>query len=461
MQSFEHLDQHFKGLNTYSSPVAPHAFETIMMKRAKRKKPFLFWLKNNSLGIAGAICILGLSYFTFLKNKENSSLVATESVSVNSNTPNQNTDNDPEKIVAASIPVLLSKKVETKITAFKANKLNTELENEVTNSSVTDIPLVSDISKVDEKVSTINIIPENTLAIATEPTVPVRKLMILDKLKLNTSLLNQTLMPKLKLGINDKCPSFSSGSDKTWYVDAWVSPDYASRSLKARSNNIETEQLATSRNTNEKFQFAGSGGIKASLVMKSGLSLRLGFMYSHIWEYFDFKNPSETQVTRTVVHDTLIEVLPGGGTKITITDRTVILTLNGERIVKYNNYYKMYDIPLQVGYEFGRDKSQRYSVNLGMNINISTAYRGKTIDENVKPVEFTTGTSRAADFYQNSVGLSFYASVAMYKRINDRWQFVAEPNMRYMLGSLTKDTYELSHRYTTFGLNLGLRYKIN
>jgi hypothetical protein len=118
MQSFEHLDQHFNSLNTYSSPVAPHAFETIMMKRAKRKKPFIFWLNNYSVGIVGTICILGLSYFTFIKKETTS----TESISTtivsstaSSNSPQKNSSSNAEKIVALSSTAIATKSKEAKV----------------------------------------------------------------------------------------------------------------------------------------------------------------------------------------------------------------------------------------------------------------------------------------------------------------------------------------------------------
>ncbi len=475
MQSFEHMDLPFKSLNTYSVPVAPHSFETIMMKRAKRKKPFLFWLDEHKYHLGAALFLLSISFFTFVKMNTNSTIKNTDTVALSplfsTSTPPSNNQNSNTKniVIATTTGTAPSKEIKKSINngtkvnvAPKKTNGNDHINNIVTSTiESSNAVTTSDISST--AVPQINEIESSTISNSNkelttkEPIETPRKLLILDKLNLDNHLLEQKMTPHLLLGGKDKCPSFSSNSAKTWYVDAWISPDYAIRSIKERSNNSEYIALAASRNTNEKFQFAGSGGIKASLVMKSGLSLRLGFMYSHIWEYFDFKNPGETQ--RKV--DTVVTVIINGPGDTTFRKDVRVVTLIGERIVKNNNYYKLYDIPLQVGYEFGRDKSQRYSVNLGMNINISAAYRGKTLDENGRPIDFSTGNDKKADYYQNSVGLSFYASVAMYKRINDNWQFVVEPNMRYMLGSLTKDTYELSHRYTTFGLNLGLRYKIN
>jgi len=123
------------------------------------------------------------------------------------------------------------------------------------------------------------------------------------------------------------------------------------------------------------------------------------------------------------------------------------------------NTYTYVDIPLLFSYEMSGFGPFYYNVNAGVLFNMTFDGQGKFISPEGSIVDFTRGTTTSYIAYEKTVGTSLYASFGMHYVINDLFDFVIEPNIRYSLGPLTTNNYPLDEKYTTVGLITGLRYK--
>ena len=65
-----------------------------------------------------------------------------------------------------------------------------------------------------------------------------------------------------------------------------------------------------------------------------------------------------------------------------------------------------------------------------------------------------------ASIYKKNVGLSIIGSFGLNYKINDRFMILAEPSIRYYVGSIASSSYALTHKYMQVGLIAGIRYRI-
>ena len=244
----------------------------------------------------------------------------------------------------------------------------------------------------------------------------------------------------------DGCPTFGSkkGGRPVLYIDAYVAPEYASRSLKA--NSTEYTEYRNSRDTIETSQYAFSAGTRATAMFGNGFLLRGGIVYAQTNEKFQ----RDSFFTGNIRY--VIDKNPTTGqldtAKIIITDGIV-------RSTRYN-HYRSFDFTIQGGYEFGLTENLTIGLNAGANFNIKTGQKATVLGQDMLPLVISKNNT----IYQTSVGTSLVGSVAAYYRLNYKWQLMVEPQFRYYLNPITKSDYGLRQSYSNAGLNIGLRYRL-
>jgi hypothetical protein len=248
------------------------------------------------------------------------------------------------------------------------------------------------------------------------------------------------------MGPEINCPNFNLRKPSRWYIDIWGSPDYALRKLY--NNQGENTSYANARDSVERSWYAFSAGARVSVVLESGVAVRAGLNYLQNNEVFDYKKPGEVRtitITETVKQ-------PNG---TTITSTRTENQYGTYQLKKYNRYRSI-DLPIQLGYEFGR-MPWSYSVNGGINFNLTSWRKAEILNPALLPFD---ASKKDANVFKSNVGASLYASFAAYYDWKDYTQLFVEPYIRHFLSPITTKDYLLEQRYTDLGLKLGIRWRL-
>jgi len=226
------------------------------------------------------------------------------------------------------------------------------------------------------------------------------------------------------------------------YLDFYFAPEISKRTIEPVYPN--SKDYADRRNADEKFVRSHSMGVRGSYVLKNGLAFRTGFNYSEIKERFNFV--SETQLIQIIRKD-------DKGNPIDTVHQEVDIVEN------IYNYYKFYDLPFVLGYEIDLADFV-FSVNGGVSVNLMTKRSGFIYEPNSKEkFDLIEGSLEGNQFFKNNVGMSLVGSFGLNYKMSRGLMLLAEPSVRYYLGSITTDKYPLKQNYIQFGLIAGLRYQ--
>ncbi len=236
------------------------------------------------------------------------------------------------------------------------------------------------------------------------------------------------------------CYSFAGGRIKyDYYVDAFIAPEYVSRTLTARTT--EDENYRQRRDDTEATLYGLSGGVRLSIVTRRGLALRTGIVYNRTLERFNLEKEGDTRIVQIVQAGTM-------DTITTIETGTTILR-------SYNRYHSI-DIPLLLGYEIDLGKFN-FSINSGVYFNIFARQKGKILSQSDEPEFITSNNPQRINAFEKDLGISIYGSVGLTYQIRSNLQLLVEPNLRYQLKPITLETYPLEQQYINVGLLLGVR----
>lgn len=267
-----------------------------------------------------------------------------------------------------------------------------------------------------------------------------------DIMYLPNELISLTANP-LPLGAlpDPKCAKFGNGSfGFDAYLDWYISPDYAFRSLKAKD--VEYLDDAAQRDKTEGYLYAYSTGIRFSAVAENGLAFRSGIAYSQINEKFDYLSGNETRISIKNVFDADGNV---------ISSDTTLQT--GTHVKTSYNRYRMIDIPLIAGYEVDT-KNFVYSMNAGVYLNLLFTQKGDFIHEG-RPTNFTSNRSDSYRAFKDKLGFSLFGSFGFNYKLSKNMQILIEPHVRYHLNPVNTKEYPIEQRYLTAGLITGVRFK--
>jgi hypothetical protein len=236
----------------------------------------------------------------------------------------------------------------------------------------------------------------------------------------------------------EDCPGSASGNN--YYIEAYVSPDYAFKSYSDTANSA----LVQKRKESLHFQSAFSAGIRYTRVFSNGMSIRAGFNYSQINEKFSYAQDNVVQMVYVIN--------PAG-------DTTDSYYVRGTRFKNSYNHYRTIDVPVVVGYEMGNGNFHA-NINAGVMVNIYSWQKGETLDNNGTPVSITTGKDDNPYQYKTNVGVGFTSAVSLYYKFSERFHLLAEPYLRYNFSPMSRETISIQEKFTTIGLRLGIRMDI-
>jgi hypothetical protein len=215
-----------------------------------------------------------------------------------------------------------------------------------------------------------------------------------------------------------------------------------------KTKGTEPANYAKSRGDSEKYVLGGDIGFWYNPVHRSGFGIRTGLHASRYIENLNITNAFEEryQVNVVQVKDAQGQV---------IKTETVTTLVRGRHVQKYYNHFTAIDIPLQVGFEFLKQRNNQYFAYVGGLLNLHFWSNGDILDPSGKVISFP----EKEDIYRNQTGLSLLGHIGMRHRIANNWWLTAALQSNYTMGDVTQKTNPLSQKNLKAGLQVGLRYQ--
>ncbi len=454
-------------LNNYSSPVPKGLWEKIIDD--KDQKPKFFWWKYNAGWIlALSFIVIVSSIYVAINYHLNNTIIENKSTHNSSTQPLSTTTKSESEIhnksnTTAQLPNIaeitdkqvhtLSNTSDTENFSFSKNKrFIAKLEKRAANQSKINTPKNIFTSQQLLNNSTDELPIDNSFSLTSKQYSPENIISfpnnnIYRKNNLHWPPLN--LKNILGIGSND-CPSVNGNPKSDVYVEAYISPDYSGKSLYG--NGLSAAYLQKKDST-EKMSVGFSAGVRLSKTIGDHFIIKAGFQYAQINERFAERKINQTQTTTVIISRTLVR--PQGDT--TINDTTSVTQI-GYRTIKNMNHYKNVEIPISVGYEFGKpDDKWKFAVNGGAILNIASWFNGYTIDTAMNII--SANSKGVNGFYKTAVGLNLFGSVSIIRNISEKMDVFAEPYFRYGLNNTTSSA-GFSQKFNTIGIQLGVRMKL-
>ncbi|GGH82966.1 opacity protein-like surface antigen [Filimonas zeae] len=246
-----------------------------------------------------------------------------------------------------------------------------------------------------------------------------------------------------------RCPPVRNTVPSDLFIEAYASPDKVFRQSSA---NYGSDGYTAKRDTMLSLRTSFTAGVRLSKALTENLLLKAGLQYSQINENFHYRLENERK-TVTVVTTHTISNSPGD--TIVVRDTTTYEQIGYiEKRVK--NRYRSIDIPVLLSYEWGNSQ-WRFAVNAGPVINLRSWYSGELPDTS----SIVNGVKGTSEVFRKNIGLGAYAGVSIIKTINENMDLFAEPWLRYNFSDMTQNGQAFNQKFTTTGLSLGIRYRLN
>lgn len=246
-----------------------------------------------------------------------------------------------------------------------------------------------------------------------------------------------------------RCPPVRNTVPSDLFIEAYASPDKVFRQSSA--NNGANDYTAK-RDTMLSLRTSFTAGVRISKALTENLLLKAGLQYSQINENFHYRLENERK-TVTVVTTHTITNSPGD--TVVVRDTTTYEQI-GYIEKRIKNRYRSIDIPVLLSYEWGNSQ-WRFAVNGGPVINLRSWYSGE-IPDTSSQLSSVKGTS---EVFKKNIGLGAHLGLSVIKTINDNMDLFAEPWVRYNFSDMTQKGQAFSQKFTTTGLSLGIRYRLN
>lgn len=238
------------------------------------------------------------------------------------------------------------------------------------------------------------------------------------------------------------------------YLEFYASPDNVFRKFK--DNNNSYGKYISKRQSVERSYLSFSAGMLMAVPVFNRWWLKSGVNYSQINERLHYVNNNYQTSVSVITSRTVVR---GVGDTVRISDTTQVAT-TGKHVKQSLNTYRMLDIPVILGYEFGMGEKIKVNVNAGGIINLHSWYSGIILDTTYAPVVISSAKTAGVSAWKTNLGVALYGSVALSTALNDRTEVSLEPYIRYYLKPVNKDASVLTQQYRTTGLIFGIRYQL-
>lgn len=243
------------------------------------------------------------------------------------------------------------------------------------------------------------------------------------------------------------CPGSNPNTD--WYIEPFAGPIYG---FKKITNNTATSTYLQQKDSSESMQIGYAAGVNIVKPISEHFVLKTGVWVSQINERFSYKTENEIKTTTVV---TVRNIIRAPGDTLRISDTSSVQQIGYKNTV-VGNRYKTLDIPVIIGYEFGKG-SLKFGINAGVIVNVKHGFEGAVYDSSLTAITVNKETNNV---YKTNIGLGLYAGFRIAKDLNDKTQLFIEPHFRYNLSNMTTPNTSFNQKINVTGVNIGLRIKI-
>ena len=243
------------------------------------------------------------------------------------------------------------------------------------------------------------------------------------------------------------CPGSNPNTD--WYIEPFSGPIIG---FKKVTNNTATAAYLQQKDSSENMRIGYTAGVNIVKPISEHFVLKTGVWVSQINERFSYKTENEIKTTTVV---TVRNIIRAPGDTLRISDTSSVQQIGYKNTV-VGNHYKTLDIPVVIGYEFGKG-SLKFGINAGVIVNVKHGFEGAVYDSSLTAININKETNNV---YKTNIGLGLYAGFRVAKDINDKTQLFIEPHFRYNLSNMTTPNTSFNQKINVTGVNIGLRIKI-
>lgn len=451
-------------LKDHSAPVPPGLWEKIKPDEKDDRKGF-FLPRINTLGrymialaLLGAFAVGGYLYFgkpaTTIQNQQHAqeqSVAGNKSISNNTQNPNptvqnntllnNNTTNEPNN----NNELALSAQITPNNTVYKQAQ-----STDINYNNYNGLPasqMQASLTQEESADSRFNLL--SAAPVFSDKNSLLYDMKDLKNLELMNAVAHTRRVPNMLV-----CPSVRSGRyvNPDWYVEMYASPDLA---FKSEQNVSATPQYMQRKDSSESSQIGFSVGVRLVKPFSDNLVLKAGLQYGQVNQQFAYRSENEIKTTTVV---TQRQIIRGPGDTVLVSDTSVLRQI-GYRNNTVTNHFRTIDVPITIGYQFGRDEDDfRVGVNAGVIFNLSSWYQGVVLDKSLATVPIDKASTNV---YKSNIGMGLYTSLSFMKRLGENSQLFFEPYFRYNLSNITTDQASYSQKFNVGGLAIGLRYNLN
>jgi hypothetical protein len=252
----------------------------------------------------------------------------------------------------------------------------------------------------------------------------------------------------IKNSLNSKPDLLTSNRRKDWSaaVNLQGSISFVQRELVVKDS--FSYELLNSRKRTERELEAYQFGLGFTLQHRSGFNFSTGLNFTQINERFQLK----TSVVKVdTVYDVKYLVINLSNDTVPIYGEVPFETKTTYQKAYYNKY-RMFDVPLLVGY---RHEGHDFSIGAqaGVFVNLNLATKGQFLKSTEEAMNIDT-----AGIFKSNIGWSYYFGLTAGYMVNENLEFYASPFVRRYPKDFTTDSYAIRQRYNLYGLNVGVRY---
>jgi hypothetical protein len=472
-------------LEQHDSGAPMHVWERIKRDKDDNPKAIFFWWNKKHWILLGVLLIASSTGFLLLKKDVNPSVVLTavesktgsaaviqESSNSNYSPVKEKTENTNKTKQTKTENTTAGTSQDANSKLIQSNDANqiSGIEKKITSSSTVQkyksetigySKPINNNSFVSKNISKKNVTTQNTFFVNgnfTNSQINNKQNVTVEQPQLSLAgYFQKSNFLQFKLGNiampqnKPSCPTINGPRRRDLYLEIYAGPDYNVRTLSTTS---APAGYVRERKENENYRTSFSAGVRLVKNLGEKTLIKTGINYTQINERLKLVAENSKQQTQII---TIRTVIRAPGDTLFVRD-TMYYEQNGTRYRTTYNRYRFIDVPVLFSYEFGNPDLMHFAVSAGAVINIASFYGGKVLDTTYQPLKISTNTGTNVNNWRNNIGVGVFASVAIYKKLNDRVHLFAEPYLRYNLNPVTQQNSIIKQRYLITGMQLGVRY---
>jgi hypothetical protein len=234
-------------------------------------------------------------------------------------------------------------------------------------------------------------------------------------------------------------------------------PLFATKHLQSKYHLKNDDKYIRYRNESEMRNSAWSASLLMQLDLSKNFFIRTGLNMTSISERIGMRYLKA--LVNGVATDTIV------GTRNDFTDPAQLLSATEDQNFKLLEDYSLFDkaryrfisFPLMAGIIFDQKKFSWYASG-GLALNFSSAYQGKILAPDSAYLLSIEDVSVSP--FNKLTGFTIQASAGIGYRVTQKIKILIEPNYFLQLPDFTRSNYRLSQRFSGYGIQTGIIYKL-